>query len=104
MECGDVRVCGVWICGCDFHISFKLISLSLCYLVVKVFGAVGVVRGIDEDHDIVVQYPSGHRWTMNPAILTKIYPTERNGARPPPPPLTLPVPIPDPFEEPFQVL
>ena len=25
---------------------------------------VGVVRGIDEDHDIVVQYPSGNRYNV----------------------------------------
>ncbi|XP_012507542.1 PREDICTED: E3 ubiquitin-protein ligase MIB1 [Propithecus coquereli] len=31
----------------------------------------GTVCGIDEDHDIVVQYPSGNRWTFNPAVLTK---------------------------------
>ena len=28
--------------------------------------------GIDEDHDIVVLYPSGNRWTFNPAVLTKV--------------------------------
>lgn len=28
--------------------------------------------GIDEDHDIVVSYPSGNRWTFNPAVLTKV--------------------------------
>ncbi|CAG4944445.1 unnamed protein product [Colias eurytheme] len=32
----------------------------------------GTVVGIDEDHDIVVTYPSGHRWTFNPAVLTKV--------------------------------
>nr|CAG4635323.1 EOG090X02DA [Artemia franciscana] len=31
----------------------------------------GTVVGIDEDHDIVVSYPSGNRWTFNPAVLTK---------------------------------
>ncbi|KAL1764208.1 E3 ubiquitin-protein ligase MIB1 [Sigmodon hispidus] len=33
--------------------------------------ATGTACGIDEDHDIVVQYPSGNRWTFNPAVLTK---------------------------------
>lgn len=28
--------------------------------------------GIDEDHDIVVSYSSGNRWTFNPAVLTKV--------------------------------
>lgn len=28
--------------------------------------------GIDEDHDIVVSYVSGNRWTFNPAVLTKV--------------------------------
>lgn len=32
----------------------------------------GKVVGIDEDHDIVVLYPSGNRWTFNPAVLTKM--------------------------------
>jgi E3 ubiquitin-protein ligase mind-bomb len=32
----------------------------------------GRVVGIDEDHDIVVSYPSGNRWTFNPAVLTKM--------------------------------
>ena len=32
---------------------------------------VGVVSGIDEDGDIVVQYPSGSRWTFNPVALKK---------------------------------
>lgn len=34
--------------------------------------AVGSVVGVDEDHDIVVLYPSGNRWTFNAAVLTKI--------------------------------
>lgn len=33
---------------------------------------VGTVVGIDEDHDIVVAYPSANRWTFNPNALTKI--------------------------------
>ena len=101
-------------------------------VVVKVMNAVGVVRGIDEDHDVVVQYPSRQRytllllrvsaaklkpfysvrWTLNPAILKKVPSpsgdVERNGngtTAGHPPPLTLPpaVPTPDPFEDPFQV-
>ncbi|XP_052746305.1 E3 ubiquitin-protein ligase MIB1 isoform X3 [Bicyclus anynana] len=32
----------------------------------------GTVVGIDEDHDIVVTYPSRNRWTFNPAVLTKV--------------------------------
>lgn len=32
----------------------------------------GTVVGIDEDHDIVVAYPSSNRWTFNPAVLTKV--------------------------------
>lgn len=32
----------------------------------------GTVVGIDEDHDIMVLYPTGNRWTFNPAILTKV--------------------------------
>lgn len=36
-------------------------------------GNPGTVVGIDEDHDIVVTYPSANRWTFNPAVLTKVY-------------------------------
>lgn len=32
----------------------------------------GTVVEIDEDHDIVVQYPSNNKWTFNPAVLTKV--------------------------------
>ena len=35
-------------------------------------GQSGSVVGIDEDHDIVVSYPSGNRWTFNPAVLTRV--------------------------------
>ena len=35
-------------------------------------GTTGTVVEIDEDHDIVVQYPSNNKWTFNPAVLTKV--------------------------------
>ncbi|KAK0093716.1 hypothetical protein PV326_012837 [Microctonus aethiopoides] len=35
-------------------------------------GTTGIVVSIDEDHDIVVSYPSGNRWTFNPAVLSKV--------------------------------
>lgn len=35
-------------------------------------GQTGTVIGVDEDHDIVVSYPSANRWTFNPAVLTRI--------------------------------
>ena len=35
-------------------------------------GATGIVQSLDEDHDVVVVYPSGNRWTLNPASLTKV--------------------------------
>lgn len=38
---------------------------------IECLGTTGTVVGIDEDHDIVVSYPSGNRWTFNPAVLTK---------------------------------
>lgn len=39
---------------------------------VRESASIGSVVGIDEDHDIVVLYPSGNRWTFNAAVLTKI--------------------------------
>lgn len=39
---------------------------------IKNNASVGSVVGIDEDHDIVVLYPSGNRWTFNAAVLTKV--------------------------------
>ncbi|XP_037498060.1 E3 ubiquitin-protein ligase MIB1 isoform X1 [Rhipicephalus sanguineus] len=35
-------------------------------------GTTGTVIGVDEDHDIVVSYPSANRWTFNPAVLTRV--------------------------------
>ncbi|CAB4060140.1 MIB [Lepeophtheirus salmonis] len=35
-------------------------------------GQTGTVVAFDEDHDIVVSYASGNRWTFNPAVLTKV--------------------------------
>ena len=35
-------------------------------------GTTGVVQSLDEDHDVIVTYPSGNRWTLNPALLTRI--------------------------------
>ena len=32
----------------------------------------GVVAAIDEDGDIIIQYPSGTRWTINPIALKKV--------------------------------
>ncbi|GLH11416.1 E3 ubiquitin-protein ligase mind-bomb [Gryllus bimaculatus] len=43
-------------------------------------GTTGTVVGIDEDHDIVVSYPSGNRWTFNPAVLTKVAVAAPNSA------------------------
>lgn len=39
---------------------------------VRQSASIGSVIGIDEDHDIVVLYPSGNRWTFNAAVLTKV--------------------------------
>lgn len=33
-------------------------------------GSTGVVTGIDPDLDAEVTYPSGSKWTFNPAVLT----------------------------------
>ena len=35
-------------------------------------GSTGIVQNLDEDQDVVVVYPSGNRWTLNPASLTKV--------------------------------
>lgn len=39
---------------------------------VRESASIGSVVGIDEDHDVVVLYPSGNRWTFNAAVLTKV--------------------------------
>ncbi|XP_071952953.1 E3 ubiquitin-protein ligase MIB1-like isoform X2 [Antedon mediterranea] len=46
----------------------------------ETLGVTGTVVGIDEDHDIVVSYPSGNRWTFNPAVLTKTSGSTTGGA------------------------
>lgn len=48
-----------------------------------VLGSTGTVVGVDEDHDIVVSYQSGNRWTFNPAVLTKVATTGQNSAEGP---------------------
>jgi E3 ubiquitin-protein ligase mind-bomb len=35
-------------------------------------GSTGVISGIDQDSDIEVTYPSGNKWTFNPAVLTVV--------------------------------
>ncbi|UJR26642.1 hypothetical protein I4U23_007959 [Adineta vaga] len=35
-------------------------------------GATGIIQSLDEDYDVVVVYPSGNRWTLNPALLTRV--------------------------------
>jgi E3 ubiquitin-protein ligase mind-bomb len=35
-------------------------------------GTTGVIQSLDEDYDTVVSYPSGNRWTLNPALLTRV--------------------------------
>jgi len=35
-------------------------------------GTTGHVQSLDEDHDVVVVFPSGNRWTLNPALLTRV--------------------------------
>lgn len=42
-----------------------------------------MVIGIDEDHDVVVQYPSQNRWTFNPIILKKVPPPVAQPSLPP---------------------
>lgn len=32
----------------------------------------GTVVAVDEDHDVLVSYASGNRWTFNPNVLTKV--------------------------------
>lgn len=52
--------------------------------------AVGTIVGIDVDHDVVVQYSSQNRWTLNPVILKKV----STGEAPP----RLSLVLPDPFK------
>lgn len=63
---------------------------------IEVMGVVGVVTGVDEDHDVVVQYSSRNRWTLNPAILKKVQSPAGGDhnldGHPHPPPLTIPSP------------
>ena len=35
-------------------------------------GNTGVITGIDKDNDFEVTYPSGNKWTFNPAVLTLV--------------------------------
>ncbi|KOB78892.1 E3 ubiquitin-protein ligase mind-bomb [Operophtera brumata] len=53
-------------------VSYNGASLAVYWDMFECLGAAGAVVGIDEDHDIVVTYPSGNRWTFNPYVLTKV--------------------------------
>lgn len=73
----------------DYH-GFKLgdlVNIDLDIEIVKIFQQshggwadgmceclenTGKVVEIDEDHDIVVQYPSNNKWTFNPVVLKKV--------------------------------
>lgn len=33
-------------------------------------GNTGIITSIDQDYDYEVTYPSGNKWTLNPAVLT----------------------------------
>lgn len=35
-------------------------------------GNTGLITGIDKDNDFEVTYPSGNKWTFNPAVLTLV--------------------------------
>jgi hypothetical protein len=41
-----------------------------CEAMFECLGTTGVVTSIDADGDIEVIYPSGNKWTFNPAVLT----------------------------------
>lgn len=50
-------------------------KLQVSFCILKICGYVDLCysfSGFDEDHDVVVSYPSGNRWTFNPAVLTKV--------------------------------
>ncbi len=38
---------------------------------IKCIGSTGYITGIDQDNDFEVTYPSGNKWTLNPAVLTR---------------------------------
>jgi hypothetical protein len=41
-----------------------------CEAMFECLGTTGLITGIDNDNDIEVTYPSGAKWTFNPAVLT----------------------------------
>ena len=38
----------------------------------KSLGNTGVITRVDSDFDIEVTYPSGNKWTFNPAVLNRV--------------------------------
>ena len=36
------------------------------------FSSTGTILEIDQDNDMVIHYPSNNKWTLNPAVLTKV--------------------------------
>ena len=43
-----------------------------CEPMFECLGSTGTIMSVDKENDIEVTYPSGSKWTFNPAVLTKI--------------------------------
>lgn len=56
----------------DFEIvqSLQIGHGGWCEAMFECLGNTGVITGIDSDNDFEVTYPSGNKWTFNPAVLT----------------------------------
>ncbi len=47
-------------------------------MILKALGTTGVITGVDYDFDFEVTYPSGNKWTFNPAVLTRVSDSNSN--------------------------
>jgi len=54
-----------------FRNNSSFTFLKLLYRFRKCVGSSGFITGVDQDNDFEVSYPSGNKWTLNPAVLTR---------------------------------
>lgn len=56
----------------DFEIvqSLQMGHGGWCEAMFECLGNTGVITSMDSDNDFEVTYPSGNKWTLNPAVLT----------------------------------
>lgn len=58
----------------DFEVvqSLQMGHGGWCEAMFECLGNTGIISGMDSDNDYEVTYPSGNKWTLNPAVLNLV--------------------------------